>query len=181
MDIKFLKINDKAIIPTKRNEDAAFDLYTTGVEHGDYVEDEEILIHPGETVKLLTGLKAVIPPDVWVLVKERSSTAKTGLSIRSGVIDSGYRGEWAIMMTNCGRMDILISRNYHGKPDLCTTEKRNSDGSLYSHWIMSFDKAVAQAVVMPKLNVGCGEISQAEFDAAPKTIRGDGGWGNSGK
>lgn len=178
--IKFLKIDDRAIIPTKRDEDAAFDLYTIGAERPDGVlNDEEIIIRPGETVKFLTGLKAVIPPDVWVLLKERSSTAKTGLSIRSGVIDSGYRGEWAIMMTNCGRNEIQISSGFHGKPELIKVgEPAYSD---LSYWMMSFDKAIAQAVVMPKLNVRCGEIPQAEFNAAPKTIRGDSGWGASGK
>lgn len=177
MDIKFLKIDDRAVIPTKRDEDAAFDLYTTCAGYEDRVEDKEIIIRPGETVKLLTGLKAVIPSDVWVLLKERSSTAKTGLSIRSGVIDSGYRGEWAIMMTNCGRINVHISRDYHGKPEFRKSMSRYFDG----YWIMSFDKAIAQAVVMPKLDVSCGEISQAEFDAAPETIRGDSGWGASGK
>ena len=189
--IKFLKIDDKAIIPTKRDEDAAFDLYTIGAvyEPHDHPEvedvlisiiDDEVIIRPGETVKFLTGLKAVIPSDVWVLLKERSSTAKTGLSIRSGVIDSGYRGEWAIMMTNCGRRSIHISRDYHDKPEI-REEGRKDEYGYIDYWLMSFDKAIAQAVVMPKLNVGCGEISQAEFNAAPKTIRGDSGWGASGK
>ena len=184
--IKFLKIDDKAIIPTKRDEDAAFDLYTIGAEcedaSGHPVDDEEIL--PGETVKFLTGLKAIIPSDVWVLLKERSSTAKTGLSIRSGVIDSGYRGEWAIMMTNCGRYNIRIRRDYHGKPEFRVNTVTYANGTYLTdggYWLMSFDKAIAQAIVMPKLNVSCGEISQAEFDAAPKTIRGESGWGASGK
>lgn len=187
--IKFLKIDDDAIIPTKRDEDAAFDLYTIGATYGphDNTENEDILIIdddirilPGETVKLLTGLKAVIPSDVWILLKERSSTAKTGLSIRSGVIDSGYRGEWAIMMTNCGRRIIHIRRDYHGKPKVVEEGQLDEFGHI-DYWLMSFDKAIAQAVVMPKLNVGCGEISQEEFDAAPKTVRGDSGWGASGK
>lgn len=167
--IKFYKSVESAVIPTKRDEDAAFDLYAV-------FDQDYITILPKETVKFNTGLKAVIPSDVWVLLKERSSTAKTGLSIRSGVIDSGYRGEWCIMMTNCSRNPICITKDYDGKPCLVSKE-----GLAQDYWLMSAKKAIAQAVVMPKLNVECAEITAEEFNAAPETIRGDGGWGDSGK
>ena len=186
--IKFYKTIESAVIPTKRDEDAAFDLYAV-------FDEDYVTIHPGETVKFNTGLKAVIPSDVWVLLKERSSTAKTGLSIRSGVIDSGYRGEWCIMMTNCGRDPICITKNYDGKPTLdCSRDPfcipKDYDGKptlvvrkdlARNYWVMSAKKAIAQAVIMPKLNVGCAEITAEEFNAAPETIRGEGGWGDSGK
>lgn len=181
MDIKFLKCNEGAIIPSKRDEDAAFDLYAIGADDGGIFENNTVFIKPGQTIKFNTGLKAIIPSDVWVLLKERSSTAKTGLSIRSGVIDSGYRGEWCIMMTNCGCKNIVVTNQYDGKPDIFITDKKNEDGSLYNYWIVSFKKAIAQAVVMPKLNVTCSEIDAAEFAAAPQTVRGEGGWGASGK
>lgn len=167
--IKFYKTIKSAVIPTKRDEDAAFDLYAV-------FDEDYITIHPGETVKFNTGLKAVIPSDVWVLLKERSSTAKTGLSIRSGVVDSGYRGEWCIMMTNCGRDPICITKDYDGKPTLVVRKDL-----ARNYWVMSAKKAIAQAVIMPKLNVGCAEITAEEFNAAPETIRGEGGWGDSGK
>ena len=82
--LKFAKVNDKAIIPSKRREDAGYDIYTT---------DRDIVLQPHQTVAFHTGLVSEFSPS-WVgIVKERGSTAKYGLSIRSGVIDSGYRGE----------------------------------------------------------------------------------------
>ena len=99
--VKFAKINDKAIIPSKRHEDAGYDIYTV---------DDEILLNPGETYAFHTGIKSEFSPS-WVgIVKERGSTAKYGLSIRSGVIDSGYRGEWLIMITNASTDTIWFTK-----------------------------------------------------------------------
>ena len=51
--LKFAKVNDKAIIPTKRNEDAGYDIYTT---------DKDIVLQPHQTVAFHTGLVSEFSP-----------------------------------------------------------------------------------------------------------------------
>jgi dUTP pyrophosphatase len=163
MNIKFCKMDNQAIIPTKRDEDAAFDLYA--------ITSDEHILKPNCSTKFYTGLKAIIPDDVWVLFKERSSTGSCGLSIRSGVIDSGYRGEWIVTMTNCSEYTMIFT-DETTKPYFNEEEKT---------WHIGLGKAIAQFIVMPKLEVSSEEIDEASFSAAPKTLRGEGGWGSSGK
>lgn len=176
MNIKFCKTTENAVIPTKRDEDAAFDLYATAFELcppydpiKKDIADGFGVLRPGDSVKFYTGLKAIIPDDVWILFKERSSTGAMGLSIRSGVIDSGYRGEWIITMTNCSS-NMIYLKSGNEKPYF-------KNGC----WVMELGKAVAQFIVMPKSIIGSEEISEDKFDEAPKTQRGEGGFGSSGK
>lgn len=153
-------------IPSKRNEDAGYDIYT--------VEDD-IILKPNETRAFRTGLRSAFSSDLWVEIKERGSTGGAGLSVRSGVIDSGYRGEWKIMLTNVNTFDVEFS----SKVDKIT--------KVYSRWnkkkvvklIYPTSKAIAQAVVIPlpltkvKVVTTVDELGTSE--------RGDSGWGASGK
>ena len=93
-------LNLRATMPSKRDEDAGFDIYT--------IENEAVL-KPGETKFFSTGLRSAFPKNYWVEIKERGSTGAVGLSVRSGVIDSGYRGEWKIMLTNVNKYPVEFS------------------------------------------------------------------------
>jgi dUTP pyrophosphatase len=44
-------------------------------------------------VRIKTGVRVELPDDVFALVVPRSSTAKRGIQVHLGTIDSGYRGE----------------------------------------------------------------------------------------
>ena len=64
---------------------------------------EDIVIRPSETVIIPTGLKLVIPEGYEVQVRPRSGISfKTPLRLSNspGTIDSGYRDELGIIMTN---------------------------------------------------------------------------------
>ncbi len=64
---------------------------------------EEITIRPGETVIVPTGLKLAVPEGYEIQVRPRSGISyKTPLRLSNspGTIDSGYRGELGIIMTN---------------------------------------------------------------------------------
>jgi len=68
---------------------------------------EETVLTPRITVKLRTGIavEARHPETgapLGLLVRDRSSMAARGLATTGGVIDSGYRGEILIVMTNLG-------------------------------------------------------------------------------
>lgn len=64
---------------------------------------EELLIKPGETVVVPTGLKLAIPEGYEIQVRPRSGVSiKTPLRLSNspGTIDSGYRDEVGVIMTN---------------------------------------------------------------------------------
>lgn len=68
---------------------------------------EDILLRPGETVVVPTGLKFAIPEGYEIQVRPRSGiTLRTPLRISNspGTIDSGYRDELGIIMTNTSEL-----------------------------------------------------------------------------
>ena len=84
IQIKLKFTGDPKHILSKEDEDAGYDIYTT---------ERNVIIDPGETHMFATGIYTSFPSGYWIGIKERGSTAKYNLSVRSGVIDSGYRGE----------------------------------------------------------------------------------------
>jgi dUTP pyrophosphatase len=70
----------------------------------------EKIIKPGETVIVPTGLKLAIPEGYEIQVRPRSGISfKTPLRISNspGTIDSGYRDELGIIMTNTSETHSL--------------------------------------------------------------------------
>src|SRR5674476_622467 len=68
----------------------------------------EVVIAPGETKIVPTGLKVAIPEGFEIQVRPRSGISfKTPLRIPNspGTIDSGYRDELGIIMTNTSSID----------------------------------------------------------------------------
>ncbi|NLC68804.1 MAG: dUTP diphosphatase [Clostridiaceae bacterium] len=64
---------------------------------------EDVIIRPGETVIVPTGLKVAIPEGYEIQVRPRSGISlRTPLRITNspGTIDSGYRDEIGIIVTN---------------------------------------------------------------------------------
>lgn len=160
--LKFAKINDKAIIPTKRNEDAGYDIYTT---------DKDIVLQPHQTVAFHTGLVSEFSA-AWVgIVKERGSTAKYGLSIRSGVIDSGYRGEWLIMISNVSDKIVIFSDDQVVSHHL---------GTVVDKEVLFYplSKAIAQVIFLP---VPLLEVEEVKMEDLSDSERGEGKFGSSGK
>jgi dUTP pyrophosphatase len=99
--IKYVKFVNHAISPTKRIEDAGYDLYCNS--------EISLLIKPGEIVNLPTGLGFKFNNNMVGIVKERGSTGSMGLSIRMGIIDSGYRGEVFVGLNNTSGRNIHLS------------------------------------------------------------------------
>ena len=101
MKIKIYSKNKKGI-PFKREGDACEDIYV------DFSEGTKIVLEPGETKKFPTGLYSIIEKGYKVKLLERSSTGMKGLSLRAGVIDSNYRGEWLVMITNVSNIPVIF-------------------------------------------------------------------------
>ncbi|HEX8711517.1 MAG TPA: dUTP diphosphatase [Terracidiphilus sp.] len=68
---------------------------------------DSVTLEPRATVRVRTGIavEARHPQSgepLGLLVRDRSSVASRGIATTAGVIDSGYRGEVLVLMTNLG-------------------------------------------------------------------------------
>lgn len=135
--IKFAKVHPNAIIPSKRLEDGAFDIYAC-------FEEEHIVIKPHETKMIPTGIASVFSSDYVAMLKERGSTGTKGIGQRCGVVDSGYRGQWFCPITNHNDVPLIITKS----EQVCDIV---SDLAI----IYPYTKAIAQCmmVVVPKLAI----------------------------
>jgi len=102
---------------------------------------EEVIIRPGETVIIPTGLKLAIPEGYEIQVRPRSGISyRTPLRLSNspGTIDSGYRDELGIIMTNTS-------------PVCCCDEERtfsiDSKGNEEGTYIIRKGDRVAQIVL----------------------------------
>ena len=161
------RLNERAKLPSKRDEDAGFDIYCDSIEN--------IVLKPNETKFFTTGLRSAFPSNYWIEIKERGSTGAVGLSVRSGVIDSGYRGEWKIMLTNVNKYLVEFSHSV----DQVTYIKGKIFKNKIKKVIYPLTKAIAQAVVIPLPYIQC-YCDKDKVDGA-KSNRGETGWGASGK
>jgi len=92
---------------------------------------EDVLIHPGETKIVPTGLKVAIPVGYEIQVRPRSGlSAKTPLRIPNspGTIDAGYRDEIGVILTNTSQTnngEFLINEkgNKQGTYKICKGDR----------------------------------------------------------
>ncbi len=158
----FAKTKPDAIIPSKRDEDGAFDIYAC-------FDKDYMIIKPHETVMIPTGIASAFSSDYVALLKERGSTGTKGISQRAGVIDSGFRAEWFAPITNLNEKPLVIVKDSYEGSDLPT------DAIVYP-----YEKAIAQVIMVevPKLKVS--EISCDELQLY-ESVRGNGSLGSSKK
>ena len=159
--VYFTKMNQRAKIPTKNREDAGYDIYPC-------FSDEEIVIEPHQTKMIPTGLGSKMDKKYYFQLFERGSTGTKGIAQRSGVIDSGFRGEWKVPITNTTNHRIIISKS--------VTESKLSDGEL----LYPYNKAICQAVLLLVPDVYVKEITNRKYETF-LSKRGTGMLGSSGK
>ena len=160
--IYFSKVKNNAIIPSKREEDGAFDIYAC-------FDEDYILLDPHETKLVGTGIASAFSSDYVAILKERGSTGTKGIGQRCGVIDSGYRGQWFVPLTN-----------HNDKPLVIVKEKSAKLFTADSTIVYPYEKAIAQClmVIVPKLTIE--ELPHEEL-LKFESERGTGALGSSGK
>ena len=164
--IKFAKIRPTATIPTKRLEDAGYDVYAD-------FEDDFIIIPPHETIMIPTGIASACDTDYCFVLKERGSTGTKGIAQRSGIIDSGYRDEWFVPVTNTTDDTIYICKQDKIKDYM-------NDIAVGGRWVYPYEKAIAQILLLPVPTTDVEEYTYEELKAIP-SVRGIGALGSSGK
>jgi dUTP pyrophosphatase len=116
----------------------------------------ETIIHPGETIMVPTGLKMAIPDGYELQIRSRSGIALEGIIVTNspGTIDSDYRGEIKIILSNI----------------------RRPTDDVDARFSIKHGDRIAQGVLK--------RVPQASFDVVESldaTDRGDGGFGSTGK
>lgn len=101
---------DNRYLPSYANEtDACMDLKARIDATG---PSDTIVIKPGQSVKIPTGLRVKIPENYVMLMFVRSSTGiKKNLCLANGtgIIDAGYRDEIIMCLHNFGDKDAIIT------------------------------------------------------------------------
>ena len=141
MNIK--KLNKNAKIPTYGTE------YSAGADLYACIE-EEVILSPGETKLIPTGLAMEIPAGYGGFIYARSGLAtKKGLAPANkvGVIDADYRGDVMVALYNQSQTEQVITPN----------------------------ERIAQLVIAPFLKVEFNEVEELN-----DTQRGEGGFGSTG-
>lgn len=166
VNIKFAKTNSEGKIPSKRGEDAGYDLFPAFFEN-------YLIIEPNETKLVPLGIASSFDSNYCIIIKERGSTGILGIGQRSGVIDSGYRGEWKAPVTNHGKLGILIIKQGF---ELTSEYKELINAKEYI--LYSYDKAIAQALLIP---VPSSKVEEVAFENLCKETseRMSGGFGST--
>ena len=98
--------NDEKYLPTYANDtDACMDLKAK-IKEGTYC-----FLKSGETMVFGTGIQVAIPKDYVMLIFPRSSTGiklHCMLTNTTGVIDTGYRDEIKMALTNFGNQTLKL-------------------------------------------------------------------------
>lgn len=106
--------NEKISIDICIEEDAMIPCYSTpeaaGADIRAYLQ-EDVVVEPGASVLIPTGLRFAIPEGYEIQVRPRSGLAlKHGLTVLNspGTIDSDYRGELKVILINHGQKPFTI-------------------------------------------------------------------------
>lgn len=185
-ELVFAKVKPGAVIPTKREEDAGYDIYACFPE--DYM-----VIHPHSTKLIPTGIASAMTDKWYLQVEERGSSGVKGMKKSAGIIDSGFRNEIFVALTNANAVPIIISKYekdelfdmyaypYNKRVLLDDRVNSENDELDITHAIIyPYSKAIAQLLVheVPKMEVN--EISYEELFEIPSE-RGVGMCGSSNK
>lgn len=163
--VKVKRLHEDARIPTYVHEgDSGFDL----------VAVEDIIVEPGETVKVPIGLAFEIPFGYELQIRPRSGiTSKTKLRVQFGTVDAGYRGEVAVSVDNISINSgdqVCHPKNTVGEVDFVSPSK-----FAFSTYIIRKGDRIAQGVIAP-----VAHVTFEEADELSTTERGTGGFGSSG-
>jgi len=166
IDFCWAASDERVKIPEKRESDAGYDIYA-------FFEEDYIIINPKQSRIINTGLYSALPENYFLEFKERSSTAKYNMGIRAGVIEGTYRGELLVCISNHNNVPLAIAKD-------TITEKEIKQQVAPTTIIYPYEKAITQGILR--------KIEPAQFRTIPleelkkmTTIRGEGGFGSTGK
>jgi len=123
---------------------------SSGLDLVAYIK-KKIIIDPGKTAMVSTGIAVAIPKNYEIQIRPRSGlAAKKGITVLNtpGTVDSDYRGEIKIILINLSKKKFIV---------------RSGD-------------RIAQMVVCPVVKVRLDAVK-----SLPQSVRGKKGFGSTGK
>lgn len=142
MILKIKKFMEVKLPSTYLKGDAGLDLYLP----------EDFTIKPFETSCISLGIGFEIPEEYAGHIIPRSSLAKKGLIMQMEAIDSNYRGEVHLIITNCS----INTYEFHKDDRLCSL------------------------ILIPSI-ISLKEVEIKEVENLSDSVRGSAGLGSSGK
>src|SRR3990172_6438298 len=100
--LKFKRLTKNVKLPSfAYTSDAGFDVYSI----------ESKTLSKNEKYAFSTGISSEIPQGFFVSLRDKSGLAANhGLHVLGGVIDSGYRGEWKVILINLGDLHYKVEK-----------------------------------------------------------------------
>jgi dUTP pyrophosphatase len=152
-DKTFKKMDKVYVFNKSQNPDPEYK--TEGAAGFDIASNEDVMIQPGETVLVGTGLGFVLMSGWEAQIRLRSSWGLKGLIIPNapGTIDEDYRGEIKVMLHNLTSLPIKINSGERVAQVICAQNYR------------------------PKIHIMDSDEWNSPLN---KTLRGEGGFGSTG-
>ena len=167
MKIVFSKVREDAKIPSKRVEDAGYDIYAC-------FDEDYIVIEPSQSIFVPTGIASAFPNNYVALLRERGSTGSKQMALRCGVIDAGFRGEWKVAINNTSEQQIVIVKAKFVEENPSHFENMKEYCTVYP-----YEKAIAQFIFTNAFHAEIIEIPHEKLEQI-KSERGTGMLGSSG-
>ena len=164
--LKVKRLDKRAILPSKRDEDAGYDLYAV-------LDEDFFIFKPGQLHLFPTKISIEIPRDWVFYIAERGSTGSKGISKRCGVVDSGYRGEIFVALNNTSDKTVVFYREDNEKLDSFLQENSLSRDNVT---LYPLSKGIAQGMLLY-----CPHVQVEEVHELGESVRGDGALGSSNK
>lgn len=196
LKVDVVRINENAVLPTySHSTDAGADIYAS----------ESRVIFPGQTVIIPTGLSVAIPDGFYISIVPRSGlSAKTNLRLANspGTIDSSYRGELGVILTNISKLElcdpatVALTKNLFDIPvetydqyfelvrsyssgdfNLHELVKVGNINDKHYHGIIEVRRGerIAQMIAKELISIKWNSV-----DELPESDRGAGGFGSTG-
>lgn len=162
-------------VPTKSEEDLGFDVKA-------HFDEDEMVFKPFETKLVPTGLYTAVDANWGLIAKEKGSTGKLGMRCGAGVIDSGYRGEIFIAITNDNPHYLVITKDPITQPVMGKiVEQHPSNPNLAMEkeaMFYPYKKGICQLIVVRNPRVKSNVLSIEELQQIPSK-RGTGKLGST--
>jgi dUTP pyrophosphatase len=166
MNVKIMRLYPDAVIPQYALDgDTGFDL----------VAAADVIIEPGETALVTTGIAIELPPGYELQVRPRSGiTLRTKLRVQLGTVDSNYRGEVGVIVDNTlpdPHMTLTYALTIDGGT-FRIYDDMEVEGNSY---IIRKGDRIAQGVIAP-----VAAANFVEVDKLGDSERGPNGFGSTG-
>jgi len=166
-ELYFAKTMESAIIPTKRDEDAGYDVYV-----GD--RSKTIVIEPNSLGTIDSGIATAYSSEYSTISFDKSGYGSKNLKICGGVYDSGYRGPYYINLANMNadkyfvlstqnEQEIEKSKYFDLQKQEFTDEYSENCIEKEKCIIKDINKAITQILVLPIPKMQVQELSYEEL------------------